>query len=226
MDDFLLELLHISLLGSLSALLLLFLSRISHKWVSRSVIYYLWLLVLLRLCIPVGITVTLPSVSSAVSQSSHEMTDKEIEPYRHQEQKEAAVFTAKPVKSDDPVNTADTATIQQPYKLPDTNHVGMIVWGFGVLICLGWHFAVNLHFHHSVRRSVTEVSPEAETVLRELEPAGRVRLAGSSIVHTPMLLGVFHPVIVLPTGTKEQSVIQKSMERHDILKRKAFGSAL
>lgn len=61
MEDFITALLRLSLLGSLTAILLLFLRPVLHKFAGWSVVYYLWLVVLLRLCIPAGITVTLPS---------------------------------------------------------------------------------------------------------------------------------------------------------------------
>lgn len=60
---FLSGLLRLSLLGSLLAALLLLLRPLLRGRVSHTLLYALWLLVLLRLCLPVGITLSLPSGS-------------------------------------------------------------------------------------------------------------------------------------------------------------------
>lgn len=59
-------LLRLSLLGSLLAAVLFLLKPLLRGRVSRAAAYYLWLLVLLRLCVPVGLTLPLPEVSTPV----------------------------------------------------------------------------------------------------------------------------------------------------------------
>ncbi|MCI9467452.1 MAG: peptidase, M56 family protein, partial [Ruminiclostridium sp.] len=56
MTAFLTTLLRLSLLGSLLAAVLFLLKPLLRGRVSRAAAYYLWLLVLLRLCVPVGLT--------------------------------------------------------------------------------------------------------------------------------------------------------------------------
>ena len=60
MTDFLLRLLQMSVAGSLVAGLLLLWKRILRKEAVHTVFYYMWLLVLLRLCVPFGVTLSLP----------------------------------------------------------------------------------------------------------------------------------------------------------------------
>lgn len=64
MADFLFVLLRLSLFGSLLAGLLVLLRLMLKKWVGQTIFYYLWLLVLLRLCVPAGITVPLPAAEA------------------------------------------------------------------------------------------------------------------------------------------------------------------
>jgi len=68
-EEFLKALLRLSLLGSLLAGLLLLLYPLLQRWASARTAYYLWLLVLLRLCIPVGLTLSTP----AVGRRAHSM---------------------------------------------------------------------------------------------------------------------------------------------------------
>lgn len=66
--------------------------------------------------------------------------------------------------------------------------------------------------------------PEALAVLRELDPTGRVGLAESPAVNTPLLLGAVRPVIVLPCGVKDGARLRDILahelthvRRHDLL---------
>lgn len=194
MQDFLQGLLRVSMYGSLSAVLLVLLRQVSARFVSRSVIYYLWLLVLLRLCIPAGITITLPDISGSAVSDDDKNTVQIPRDDEASVQKEAvtsaktAVYMAK----------AEHADQIQIKKGPDPYELCAAVWGIGVLACLGWQMRASLYFSRKVRRSMKEADAQARAVLQELEPEGRVRLAESDVVKTPMLLGVFHPVIAFP----------------------------
>lgn len=56
MLDFLITLLSLSVLGSVLAVILFLLKPLIKNKVSKAFTYYLWLIVLLRLCLPLGIT--------------------------------------------------------------------------------------------------------------------------------------------------------------------------
>lgn len=62
MQEFLSVILRMGFFGSLAALLLLLLRPVICRLAGWNVVYYLWLLVLLRFCVPTGVTVTLPAV--------------------------------------------------------------------------------------------------------------------------------------------------------------------
>lgn len=64
MELFLRTLLKLSLLGSVLALALTALRPLLRGRVSRAAAYYLWLLVLLRLCVPVGIALPVPAAAA------------------------------------------------------------------------------------------------------------------------------------------------------------------
>ena len=254
MGELFLDILQVSLLGSLSAAALLVLRRPLCRLVGHSVVYYLWLLVLLRLCIPAGITLKLPPAFAAGMQqaagANQEQAagenqkqaageDQEQAAGKNQEQaageggvqtageggvqaargdgeqadgknqeqpakmvsdalqKDQVLFSARQEHS--PENEAEAADARR-YKMTHLRSVGALIWGIGVLVCFGWYIWTGLRFSRKVRQSASEASAQALAVLRELDPAGRVGLAETSIVRTPMVLGILHPVIILPSS--------------------------
>ena len=61
MTGFLLTLLRLSLLGSVLGVVLMGVLRLLGGRISRAAGYYLWLLVLLRLCVPVRVELSVPA---------------------------------------------------------------------------------------------------------------------------------------------------------------------
>ncbi len=246
MGELFLDILQVSLLGSLSAAALLVLRRPLCRLVGHSVVYYLWLLVLLRLCIPAGITLKLPPAFAAgMQQAAGENQeqaageggvqaagknqeqaageggvqtageggvraargDGEQADGKNQEQpaemvsdalqKDQVLSSARQEHS--PENEAEQADARR-YKMTHLRSAGALIWGIGVLVCFGWYIWTGLRFSRKVRQSASEASAQALAVLRELDPTGRVGLAETSIVRTPMVLGILHPVIILPSS--------------------------
>ena len=80
MTEVLPVLLRLSLFGSLLALALFALKPLLRGRVSRTVQYYLWLLVLLRLCIPAGLTLTLPEAPAVPVQPPAPAVSQTVQP--------------------------------------------------------------------------------------------------------------------------------------------------
>lgn len=84
-----------------------------------------------------------------------------------------------------------------------------------------------MHFSPKVRRSLSPAPAEAFAVLCELEPAGHISLQESDIVHTPMLLGLLHPVIVLSVGIGKRSTkTLKDILSHELVHAKRIDLAM
>ena len=75
-------------------------------------------------------------------------------------------------------------------------------------------------FSHRIRASLTPPPAETLALFRQLEHSRRVGLACSSQVDTPMLMGFFHPVVVLPqrgllfNGPALSSVLRHELTHH------------
>ncbi|MCI8414062.1 MAG: M56 family metallopeptidase, partial [Ruminiclostridium sp.] len=187
MTEVLPVLLRLSLFGSLLALALFALKPLLRGRVSRTVQYYLWLLVLLRLCIPAGLTLTLPEAPVVPVQPPAPAVSQTVQP-----------DTPAPVPEPLPA-----AAEQVPVPAPDPDPVNWSailsgIWAVGAALCAGRYLFGYCLLRGKIRRNETAPAPEALALLAELEPSKWVRVVESAAVDTPLLLGPFAPVIVLP----------------------------
>ncbi len=250
MEGFLTGLLRISFFGSLSAMVLFFLQPVCRRLAGQAVVYYLWLFVLLRLCVPAGITVSLPSAAGGFlhifQQNEAGMADAgnpvhgEAGIKAAQEsgqtgtgtQRDAAgssrknAGVQKNIETETGQNRAGAQKVQKnadAQTAPGTdarknrNLFWAVLWMGGVLASLAWHFGAGLSYSRRVRRSLAPVPDWALAVLREAEPCGHVALAQSSLVNTPMLLGLRHPVIVLPFLSEHRNENLGNILAHELV---------
>ncbi len=220
MADFLLTLVKLSLLGSLLTGLLLLVQPLIK---SKTAAYYLWLLVLVRLCLPVGVTLPLPALPDQTAYQVHSQTEISLSGQTGpvQGQTEPNPDAPTPEHSDG---------LETPAR-PSINWWGIItspalwfgLWAAGAAFRLGRYGWGYRRFAALVRGSSSPASREAQAVLQGLDPAGRVALLESPHVSTPMLLGVVRPAIVLPLGMEDDrlaDILSHEMthaRRHDLL---------
>lgn len=223
MAEFLRTLLVLTVLGSaLTGLLLLARPLIK----SRTVFYYLWLLVLLRLCLPVGVSIPLP----ARAQTEPPRTEIQ-QPVTQPAQPESR--PAQPAQPQVPSGQQGGAAEgqSQPEPLPGFDWQGLLTspalwltaWGIGVAFCLGRQVWGYRRFARLVRGSGEAPEREALELLARLDPQGRVGLTVCPYVPSPMLIGVARPVIVLPRGVERErlgDILAHELthaRRHDLL---------
>ena len=226
MADFLRTLLVLTVLGSaLTGLLLVARPLIK----SRTVFYYLWLLVLLRLCLPVGFMIPLPALAP------EEPVRTEVQqPVTQPAQPE--VYPAQPAQPQTPSGQqGGTAEARPQPERPATEpafdwwglltspELWLTLWGLGAAFCLGRQVWGYRRFTRMVRGTGEPPAPEAIALLARLDRQGRVGLTVSTCVSTPMLLGVLRPTIVLPRGVEPDrlgDILAHELthaRRHDLL---------
>ncbi len=219
MIAFLTTLFRLSLLGSLLAGLLCLAKPLLRGRVSRKVSYYLWLLVLLRLCLPLGLTLQLPAQAAPAP----------VVPDRAQ--------TAAPVPAvpgDHPAAPTQTAAIPAPTvptptpaAIPPvavTERLLVGIWATGFAMVGGWYLHGYRRLARRIRNTALPAGPEALAVLEALDPQGRVRLVESAAVSAPLLLGLCRPTVVLPKGVTDPARLGDILahelvhvRRHDLL---------
>ncbi len=214
MSTLLETLLRLTVLGSLLTGVVLLLERVFRRWLSRAAGYYLWLLVLLRLCLPFGVTLRVPTAEEfptpaaqtggAPVQTAPLPGGAELVPAAPRPPVgEAADGTDG--ASPSPGGTDRGASLRTLLTAPA---LWTAVWGLGAAVCLGRCVRGYLRFSRAVRRTAEPPCPAARALLRRLDPAGRAALAESPHVPAPMLLGVLRPLIVLPAGVDDPARLE------------------
>ncbi|MEJ5967558.1 M56 family metallopeptidase [Flavonifractor porci] len=217
MAAFLHTLLTLSILGSVLTGLLL-LARPLIK--SKAVAYYLWLLVLVRLIVPMGMTISLPAQPEELVQIQTQMAAPD-----------GGVQTT-PVQSQGESGTPVAPEIApQPQRAPVVDWKGVLtdpelwlgLWAVGAALWLGRYVWGYRRFVSLVCASARPAGQAARNVLAGLAPGRRVALLECPYVHTPMLLGAIHPAIVLPLGVEAHRLTDilahelTHARRHDLL---------
>ncbi|HBN83459.1 MAG TPA: hypothetical protein DDZ89_06400, partial [Clostridiales bacterium] len=195
MNNFLITILSLSASGSILALILFILKPLLKNKVSKVFSYYIWILVLLRLIVPYSAPVNMMDAPPEQTVSpTIENPGKVMEILVTTQQ--VPVFS-----SQQPNNTTDSTKV--PMK-PQRSLRSIIqdnliwLWLAGTAIYFGWFFISYAIFSRYIRQSFTIPHGDDLDRFNRLIKDKRVRLFYSSYTTTPMLIGVLHPVIVLP----------------------------
>lgn len=237
MELFLRTLLRLSVLGSLLALALAALRPLLRGRVSRRAAYYLWVLVLLRLCVPVGIGLSVPVAEEVpdvpVAPGVPAVPEASDVPWVSGNS-DSAPETPQ-VKGNTGLPASPLPEVPDAPELPEAPvppgppdwirepGLWVAVWAAGALVSMGWFLLGYWRVYRTVGRSAGRASPEAWAVLGELAGETRVELAECPAVGTPLLLGVVRPVIVLPEGVTDPARLRDILahelthvRRHDL----------
>ena len=235
MELFLRTLVKLSLLGSALAVVLTVLRPLLRRWVSRKAAYYLWLLVLLRLCVPVGVDLPVPAAAAepasvpAPPVMAQAVSDLPVYASGNEPETNDLPDIPEPsiqpdIPTDIPVQTEIAPSAKRQAEWLKNPYLWGALWWFGTLASIGWFVLGYLRVSGMIRRTAGAASPEALAILRELDPRGRVRMVESPAVNTPLLLGVLRPVIVLPFGVTDTARLRDILahelthvRRHDLL---------
>lgn len=232
MGAFLSTLLRLSVLGSALAWALFLAKLALGERVSWRVYYALWLFVLLRLCVPVGVTLPVPALElenpfavlwgnmpatpppapdvpqvPAVPDLPEDPGSQAAEPGTGG-LPAAPEAPAPPEAPDAPAPAAPPAGWEAALSALASPVFWTVLWAAGALVCLGRYVWGYRRFAKTLRRTVQEPPEEARKILRTLDPKGRVRLAESPAANTPLLIGLLRPVIVLPPGITDAARLE------------------
>lgn len=218
------SLLLLTLSGSALALALLALRYLLLRRMPSTVYYYAYLLVLLRLALPLpGLVPTAqraaPAASAAVVVSARpggEVIPDEI-PEPAAKDAPAGNAAAEPVAEAEELSPAAVESPKpvRPRLLSlDVSALLMGVWLFGMLASLGFTLISYISFTARLRRSLQK--PEAALLALYASLGGKgCALYRSRAVKTPVMYGVFAPKIVLPAGDYSPAEL-RGILRHEL----------
>ncbi|MCX6097168.1 MAG: M56 family metallopeptidase [Caldiserica bacterium] len=178
---------------------------LTRKHLSQRWQYYVWLLVVLRLLLPLAPTVTVPSgtLPSIFTRSAPSAAT-------------SVPTTTTPVDTVPgtslPTGEPATSTETSPKTLPVTANgrttwpastLLLLIWAIGALAVMIWNIAGYTRFKRTVQRTMVRVTDAhflaiLEDCRQEVHVRATPRLYTSASVASPILLGILHPAIVLP----------------------------
>ena len=198
--------LSMSFSGSLLILALLLGKRFLKDKISRQWQYYIWLIVLLRLLLPFGPEVSLmgkayQAVDQAISQTVP-LPPQQNAPGDNLAPAAGAEQHNEPVNS--PADDITTAHQFQDIGVLLINHI-WLVWLVAALGLLIRKITIYQGFVRYIKAGLTPVSDiqrlnELSIVAEQLGIKKPIELCVNPLVSSPLLIGFFHPCVVLPSA--------------------------
>jgi len=207
MAEFLKTLLWLSAAGSILGLLIYTAKCVCGGRVSETFGYYLWLLVLLRLTVPVSspFDLSLPQTPAANTvPTAAEMQTEQSETYAA-----ADARTSGGVPEASVVQAAGTEKIS-------AWDAAFRVWAAGAGVSASWFVLSYAKYYKRLMSSAADASAEERGALEKLAYGRRPALIKSRIAGTPLLLGVFRPIIILPEREYSTDELENIL-RHELI---------
>ncbi|MCL2528521.1 MAG: M56 family metallopeptidase [Defluviitaleaceae bacterium] len=183
--------------GSILALLLFLIKPLGRHRLPKSTQYYLWLVVIASLLIPVSRLITLPTNQAAPMPNIPTITETVTRFVITQAEETQRLEVIAPLaNTNPPAYISQRQEIQSPIAIITTYFV--LVYPFGVLVLLLYyaiHYAIFIGLY---RRRNLPATPGAKALLASLCQGKPPRLYYNQLAETPMLFGIFRPAIILP----------------------------
>lgn len=223
MTGFLLTLLRLSLLGSVLGVILMGVLHLLGRRISRAAGYYLWLLVLLRLCVPVWVDLPIPVYQQSAAVTGVIMTN----PAGGQNGGTTVLFPPTdqggqspnagngPSVPDGGGERVTAATEVDWRAVLNAPALWFGLWAIGFVLSLGRYGRSYRRFARLVRRESHAPGRLALEVLQELDPGGKVDLAVCPAIPCPMALGLLRPTVFLPEGVEDRGRLEDIL-RHEL----------
>ena len=223
MSAFLGTLLRLSLLGSVGALALTALGPLLRRTAGPAAVCWLWFVVLLRLCVPLWVTLPLPA--REVPGSAEQVQEASQAPVPAVGGGTAANGPAGTAAAGGTPGTVSDSPAQPPTgetAAPAAELSGLLrapilwtgVWGAGVLLCLGRYVLGCRRFLREAEKGARSPGPEAEALFRRLGAPRGAALWVSPAVPGPMAAGVLRPRVLLPEGVPADRL--EDILRHEL----------
>lgn len=231
MSEMMKLILSLSLSGSILVLLLLVGKLLLKNRLSKSFSYYIWLLVLLRLVIPVTVPINVmdsllymeqAAANSTMSKSTTPQAEasEQISTGQQAEVNIPAAKTQEPQTSEasEGNSFANTNGVLTLWELFQKNMFWL--WLTGAALSLGWFALAYGVFSMRMRRTYVYPNDTDLAVFECMRSNRRIRLVCSSRASTPMLIGLLRPMIILPTFTYVQCGKEAELRyilRHELI---------
>lgn len=205
MNSILITILSLSVSGSILALILFAGKPLLKNRVSKAFSYYIWLLVLLRLALPISAPVNVTDTLFRIQRPNTQMVRQTGVPAAAEQTGRHSGNSLNTQTASPETQKNETTNSQTPsgagYSVSIWNLIkenSLWIWLSGSMISFGWFVTAYACFSRRIRRSCVIPHRDDLAVFQEMSGDSRIRLACSSNVTTPVLIGIIRPVIILP----------------------------
>ncbi len=213
-------LLSVTLSGSALAVLLLLLRYVVFRKMPSTVYYYAWLLVLLRFALPLpGLVPVGPSESAAPAAAVYIPMPVAYDRPSYVQPMGAGV--TEPGSEPLPMSTPEAQTMKpaaanvKHYVNYKSSQFWLGVWGAGAAVSLAFYVLSYELFSVRIRRSLSLPTHEDRRAYKLL-PGKKPRLRRCAACDTPLMFGVFRPLITLPERVYSEELLTNIL-RHELL---------
>lgn len=232
MSDLLQTILLLSVSGTVLGLFLLGLRAVMKKRLPSSFYYYAWFLVLIRMALPLPGLMPAPSPQAEPASVSAVVEPESL--WSEPEQTYTAVGwrTTAAETGIGGGETAGSAAAAESEKLSRKALVleaGVVwiksaltapvfwtgLWLAGAVLCLGWHVLGYRRFCVALKRTLRPATDADRKLYLLIHGADKPALYRSTAVQTPMLLGLWKPVLVLPDRIYSPLTLENIL-RHEL----------
>ena len=202
MNNILFTVISLSISGTLLALLIFLLKHALKNSVSKAFMYYIWALVLLRMIVPFGYEISTDILGTSFPSQNTQGAITDTLPVPSAPVGDVVV-PSEPVINEDIIIDHEiqpelpVVTQKVSLWLRIKENLGYF-WLAGAVVSIAWYAVSYAVFSRKMSRTFTPVGGKEAEVFAELTDDKAVRLVRSNKIHTPMLMGVFRPTVILP----------------------------
>jgi len=193
-------LLSLSLSGSILAAIIFAINPLIKNKLSKSIQYYIWIIVLLRLITPFSFEDNLMNNMFYTHNNTTELNNK-VDVQSIEKIGDSAIDSQglTNVQNNGTVEDYNDDTNQNVHFIDMFNKYALHFWMLGLIIALSINLTGYIRFLHYLKDGYRPVADEENRMLLSLlNGKGRVRLVRNKFVNTPMLIGIFSPLIIIP----------------------------
>jgi beta-lactamase regulating signal transducer with metallopeptidase domain len=224
-------LLSLSLSGSILAVLIFAVKPFIKNKLSKSIQYYIWIVVLLRLTLPFSFETSIMNDLFYASQTPVvETSQGKVQPAV-----QPMVGTAQNIPNSNSLLSVEENVANGVYN-GDADHgryfqdlfnqYTIYIWLLGVIIALTVNLTGYVKFLKHIRQSnISATNKDREILVILLKGRNNVRLVRNRFLNTPMLIGVIRPCIIIP-DINFNEIQLKNILLHEIIHLKRFDIAV
>lgn len=206
MNDIVLIVLSLSISGSIMALFLFAGKTIFKKHISKACLYYIWILVLLRLAIPLSFDQSITNqLFNSVSSKTHIENAITVNNAMIQDNSEQMTDSKGTVEIVSSEKSQQSIIVKNQDNTAGKNNEKISVQGILAIVwltgsCISLLFCVIPYIYLKLLMKDSNEDPDSEdiAILHNLNGRKKIRLKYNNYVSTPMLIGIISPCIVIP----------------------------